>query len=275
MEYQPFSVVMSVYKSDNPQYLDRAIESITDCQTIKPNEIVLVVDGPVSDELNLMIEKYAAKYPFKTIRLEENGGLGNALKIATENSSYELIARMDSDDVSLPNRFEQQLRYLGENKTIDVVGGDISEFINDETNVVSKRSVPLDDASIKKYMRKRCPMNHVSVMFKKNSVLSAGGYLDWFWNEDYYLWIRMNINKCVFANTGTILVNVRSGFDQFARRGGWKYFKSERDLQRLMLKNGLINIFRYFLNCLIRFVFQVLMPNKIRGFIFVKIVRKK
>lgn len=275
MEYKPFSVAMSVYKSDNPQYFDRALESITDCQTIKPDEIVLVVDGLVSDELNSVIEKYAAKYPFKIIRLEKNGGLGNALKIATENSSYEIIARMDSDDVSVENRFEQQLKCFENDDCLDIVGGDISEFVDDEENIISKRCVPVDDFSIKKYMRKRCAMNHVSVMFKKESIMKVGGYLDWFWNEDYYLWIRMWKKNCCFYNTGTVLVNVRSGLGQFARRGGWKYYKSEKGLQRLMLKNRQINCARYLINCFVRFVVQIVMPNKLRGFVFKTFARKK
>ena len=275
MKYQPFSVAISVYRSDNPVFFDRALESITDNQTIKPNEIVLVVDGPVTDEINGVIDKYSSKCNLKVIRLKTNMGLGNALKVATENCSNELIARMDSDDIAIENRFEQQLAYFRNDEKLDIVGGDITEFIDDESNIVTKRCVPLDDKAIKKYMRKRCAMNHVTVMFKKTAVLQSGGYLDWFWNEDYYLWIRMMINDKTFANTGTVLVNVRGGLDQFARRGGWKYYKSERGLQRLLLHKKVINIFRYCWNCAIRFFIQVLLPNKLRGFVFKKLARKK
>lgn len=275
MEHQPFSVAMSVYKNDSPVYFDRALESITDQQTIKPDEIVLVVDGPVSEETNDIIEKYSKKYNLKAIRLETNGGLGNALRIATENCSNELIARMDSDDVAVSERFEQQLQFFNDNPNIDIVGGDITEFVDGEANIISRRSVPLDDCSIKKFMKKRCAMNHVTVMFKKESVMDSGGYLDWFWNEDYYLWIRMWAHGDTFANTGVVLVNVRSGLDQFARRGGWKYYKSERGLQRLMLKRRLISFFRYCCNCLARFVIQVLLTKKTRGFILQKMARKK
>lgn len=272
----PFSVAMSVYKSDNPDFFDRALSSITDEQTIIPNEIVLVVDGPVNAEINAVIDKYEGKYEiFKVIRLEQNGGLGKALKIAVENSSNELIARMDSDDVSVSTRFEEQLKYFAMNPEIDIVGGDITEFIGEENNIVGKRSVPLSNESIREYMKTRCAMNHVSVMYKKKAVESAGGYQDWFWNEDYYLWIRMWLNGAVFANTGSGLVNVRVGEEMYQRRGGSKYFESEKGLQDYMLKNKMINHSTYIKNVAKRLIIQKLMPNKLRGWVFRTFARKK
>lgn len=272
--HTPFSVAISVYKSDDPKFFDRALFSITEMQTIKPDEIVLVVDGPVCEELNRVIEKYERLYSiFHIIRLEKNGGLGNALKIAVESSKYDLIARMDSDDVSLPTRFEQQLRYFEEHPEVDIVGGDITEFIGDESNIVGKRVVPKSNEEIREYMRRRCAFNHMSVMYKRNAVQGAGGYQDWFCNEDYYLWIRMWLNHAVFANTGSILVNVRVGKEMYQRRGGWKYFKSEAKLQSFMLKKGVIRVPRYLVNVSERLILQVLMPNKVRGFLFQKLAR--
>ena len=159
-----FSVAMSVYKNDSPIYFDRALESITKQQSIKPNEIVLVVDGPVSEEIDNVIEKYQ-NYNLKTIRLEKNVGLGNALKIATENCNYNLIARMDSDDIALNNRFEQQLKIFERNPDVDICGGNISEFIDDENHIIGYRIVPQTDEELKKYAKKRCPFNHATVMF--------------------------------------------------------------------------------------------------------------
>ena len=274
--HAPFSVAMSVYKSDNPDFFDRALSSITDEQTIIPNEIVLVVDGPVSNEINNVINKYEKKYEiFNVIRLEQNGGLGNALKIAVKNATHELIARMDSDDVSVSTRFEEQLKYFEINPGIDIVGGDITEFIGEENNIVGKRSVPVSNDSIREYMKTRCAMNHVSVMYKKKSVESAGGYQDWFWNEDYYLWIRMWLNGAVFANTGSVLVNVRVGEEMYQRRGGSKYFESEKGLQDYMLKNKMINHSTYIKNVAKRLIIQKLMPNKLRGWVFRTFARKK
>lgn len=274
--HAPFSVAMSVYKSDNPDFFDRALSSITDEQTIIPNEIVLVVDGPVSNEINNVINKYEKKYEiFNVIRLEQNGGLGNALKIAVKNATHELIARMDSDDVSVSTRFEEQLKYFEINPGIDIVGGDITEFIGEENNIVGKRSVPVSNDSIREYMKTRCAMNHGSVMYKKKSVESAGGYQDWFWNEDYYLWIRMWLNGAVFANTGSVLVNVRVGEEMYQRRGGSKYFESEKGLQDYMLKNKMINHSTYIKNVAKRLIIQKLMPNKLRGWVFRTFARKK
>ena len=272
----PFSVAMSVYKSDNAVFFSRALDSITESQTVIPNEIVLVVDGPVSKEINDVIGKYTKKYGiFKVIRLKKNVGLGRALKVAIENSTYDLIARMDSDDISVPTRFEEQLRYFELNPETDVLGGDITEFIGEENNIVGKRVVPLTNDSIREFMKERCGMNHVSVMYKKEVVKQAGGYQDLFWNEDYYLWIRMWLNNAVFANTGSALVNVRVGEDMYRRRGGSKYFNSEKKLQDYMLKYGMISYPLYIKNIAKRLVIQKLMPSNIRGFIFRIFAREK
>jgi len=274
-KYIPFSVAMSVYKSDNPTFFDLALESITDSQTVKPNEIVLVVDGPISNELDSVIAKYIKKYNmFNIIRLKENRGLGNALQIAVENAKFDYIARMDSDDISVFDRFEQEIVFLCKHPEIDVIGGDITEFIDVESNVVGVRKVPESNLEIRKYMKVRCAMNHVSVMYKKSSIQAAGGYQDWFWNEDYYLWIRMWLNGGIFANTGTNLVNVRVGEEMYRRRGGIKYFQSEVKLQKYMLKHKVIGILRYIINVSERLVLQVLMPNRLRGFLFQKLARK-
>ena len=275
MEYQPFSVAMSVYINDNYVFFDRALESITIEQTVKPNEIVLVVDGPVSDEIDKVIHKYSTSFNLKVIRLETNGGLGNALKIATENCTYELIARMDSDDVAANDRFEQQLEFINNNPCVDIVGGNISEFIDTEDNIVSYRKVPTTDASLKIFLKKRCPFNHMTVLFKKSALLKAGGYLDWHYNEDYYLWIRMYLNECIFANIDKNLVNVRTGKDQYKRRGGIKYFKSEKKLQKFMLSNSVIGLVTYICNCVKRLILQVIIPNGLRGCFMKNFARSK
>lgn len=276
IDYTHFSVAMSVYHNDNAIFFDRALQSITDNQTVKPTEIVLVCDGPLNSDLDAVIDSYQSRYNiFKIIRLAENKGLGNALKVAVENASYDLIARMDSDDVSVPDRFEQQIHFFKRFPEIDIVGGDITEFIGDEKNVVGKRTVPTSDKAIKEYMKKRAAFNHVSVMYKKSVVIASGGYLDWFWNEDYYLWIRLWLNNAVFSNTGTVLVNVRVGNEMYQRRGGKKYYNSEKRLQRYMLDHKLINKTTYFVNVLKRFIVQILLPNRIRGFVFRTFARTK
>lgn len=278
-EYPPFSVAMSVYGNDNAKWFDIALESIIN-QSVKPNEIVIVVDGPIPQDIHNIINKYTEicskeVITFNIIYLKKNKGLGNALRVAIDNCSNNIVARMDSDDVSLRNRFEEQLKILIQQPSIDIIGGDIAEFINDEENIVSKRVVPITDNAIKNYMKTRCPFNHVSVMYKKSAIISAGGYKDLFWNEDYWLWIRMAENGCIMANTGTVLVKVRVGTDMYKRRGGRKYFASELYLQKYMLKRKIISPLVFIGNIGKRFLVQVLMPNQIRGIIFRKFARIK
>ncbi len=275
MKELAFSVAMSVYKNDNPEHFDRALKSITEEQTIKPNEIVLVVDGPVASEIDKVIEKYSNLVNMKVVRFEKNQGLGKALQKAVENCSCDYIARMDSDDVAVCNRFEQQIQVFNKNPQLDICGGNISEFVDDESHIIGYRNLPILDVDIKKYSQKRCPFNHPTVMFKKASVTKVGGYEDYYHNEDYYLWVRMILNNCIFANTGTVLVNMRTSMDQMSRRGGLKYFNSEIMLQKYMLENGIINKWVYFTNIAKRFVVQVLATKGIRRLIYKKFARSK
>lgn len=207
------------------------------------------------------------------IYLKKNVGLGNALRIAIQNCSFDLIARMDSDDISMKKRFELQLKEFEQDLNLDIVGGNITEFVGEESNIIARRIVFDKDIEIKKDMKKRCAMNHMSVMYKKNAVQKSGGYLDWPWNEDYYLWIRMMESNCKFKNLAVNLVNVRVGMDMSSRRGGWNYFKSEQKLQKYMLKHEIINLPRYLYNILIRFIGEVVVSNTLRAKLF-RFVRK-
>lgn len=271
-----FSVVTSVYRNDKPEFVRVALDSMLVEQTLKPSEIVLVRDGSVPVDLERLLFEYEAKYSgvMHIIRLDKNGGLGNALKLGVENATYSLVTRMDSDDICLPKRFEKQVAYMAEHQECDIVGGQMTEFIGEPTNVVGKRVVPESNEAIYEYMKSRCALNHVTVMFRKDTILKVGNYQDWFWNEDYYLWVRMMMNKCVFANLSDVLVNVRSGEDQYARRGGMKYFKSEEGIQRLMLDNKLINRCEYSVNVAKRLIVQLLLPNWLRGWVFRTFARK-
>lgn len=271
-----FTVAMSVYKNDKAEALEKALNSISIEQTVKPDEILLIVDGPIGDKINKVIENFKNVFNnFKVIRLDNNQGLGNALRLAIENSNNELIARMDSDDIAINDRFEQQIKAFYEDSKLDIIGGDISEFIGDERNIVAYRKVPTTDKEIKKYMKTRCPFNHMTVMYKKQAVIDAGNYEDLFYNEDYYLWIRMFEKNLNMKNTGTILVNVRSGMNMYNRRGGKKYFKSEIFLQKYMLKQHIINTGTFILNVIKRWIVQIILPNNIRGYIFRKFARSK
>lgn len=272
----PFSVVTAVYKNDKPEYVKIALDSMLVNQTIKPTEVVLVVDGPIHPELTDLINAYQKKCSsvLRPIFLETNQGLGHALQVGVSQAKHEYIARMDSDDICLPDRFEAQLSFLQQNPNIDIVSGHIKEFINIPSNIVGKRVVPESNKDIYQMLKYRCPLNHVAVMFKKSAVMNAGNYIEWHYNEDYYLWVRMALANCTFANLDKTLCLVRVGKEMYQRRGGWKYFKSEEGIQRYMLTHQLISLPQYLYNTSLRFILQVLMPNKIRGIIFQKLARK-
>ena len=274
---QKFSVSMCVYGGDNPDFFDAAVGSVVD-QTVPPSEIVLTVDGPIPVAIESVIEKYrnqlsGSQIQFQVVYLEKNMGHGEARRICFEHCNCDLIALMDADDLSVPDRFEMQLAVFEKNPNLSIVGGNIYEFIGTPDNCVGKRIVPETDMDIKQYMKKRCPMNQVTVMFRKADIAAVGGYIDWFCEEDYYLWLRLALAGKQFANVPENLVNVRVGEEMYQRRGGWKYFCSEAKLQGFMLQKGMIGIPRYILNVAQRLVLQVLMPNKLRGFIFQKFAR--
>ena len=275
---EKFSVSMCVYGGDQPEWFDRALRSIAE-QTFLPAELVLVADGPISAEIESVIEKYQkifeedGKVCFTIVRLEHNAGQGIARRISIENCRHEYIAIMDADDISLPNRFERELEYIVQTG-VDVVGGDIAEFIGNEEKIIGKRCVPVDNESIREYMKRRCPFNQVTVMFRRTSYQMAGGYVDWFGEEDYYLWLRMATCGAVFANTGEVVAHVRVNDETYCRRGGKQYFFSEVKLQGYMLRHRVISVPRYIINITERFVLQILMPNKVRGWVYKKLARE-
>ena len=211
---------------------------------------------------------------FCPIYFDTNQGHGNARRASLANCHNDLVALMDADDISLPDRFQQQLSVFRDNPFVHIVGGQIAEFIGSPENIVDRRVVPTSDKEIKQYMKKRCPMNQVSVMFKKEFVDSVGGYIDWYCEEDYYLWIRMAQSNGVFANIDRTLVNVRIGDEMSARRGGWKYFLSEAKLQKYMLAHKMISLPRFVYNVAVRFGGEIVVPDKIRTKLF-RLMREK
>ena len=168
-KYKKFSVLMSVYKNDKPEFLYCAIKSVTLLQTLQPSEVILVIDGPISVELNNCIKMLMEEIPYiRPIRLLENKGLGNALYEGLLACSFEIVMRMDSDDISVPNRFEKQIRYMEMHPDVSVLGGQISEFIDTEDNVVGYRVVPQTPEEIAHVIKWRCPFNHMSVAFLRS-----------------------------------------------------------------------------------------------------------
>ena len=263
-----FSVCISVYKNDTPPDFLTAVRSIWN-QTLPPNEIILVVDGPVPDELDKAIDQLQKEIPvLKVVRFPENKGHAFARQAGLDYAGNNLCAVMDSDDIAEPERFAKQVSAFQEHPEVSVIGGIIHEFIGSPDHVVGIRNVPEFDSDIKAYMKSRCPMNLVTVMLKKQDVMAVGGFQDWYCEEDYYLWLRLSQSGYKFYNIQENLVNVRVGEEMYQRRGGLRYFKSESRLQHYMFQQGLISFPRYVYNVTIRFIVQVLLPNKIRGWVF-------
>lgn len=268
-----FSVLMSIYCKEDPMNFDISMRSIWDKQSIKPNEIILVKDGPLTNELDKIIEKWKNKLHdiLYIIPLKQNLGLGDALNIGLQYCNYNIVARMDTDDIALPSRFEEQINIFKKND-IDVCGSWVSEFEDSELNIVSCRIVPEYNQEIVNYAKTRCPVNHPSIMYKKDAVQKAGGYKKLMWFEDYYLWARMIISGAKFYNIQKTLVNMRAGYQQLERRRGFKYAMSELKLQVKFKSMKFINSGEFIKNVLIRFTVRIL-PKSITKLSYI-ILRK-
>lgn len=188
-KYPDFSVLMPVYKKENPHFLDQSLSSIEE-QTVVPTEIILVEDGPISKELEKIIEEHRTNFVnhFKVIKSIRNQGLGAALRLGTEFVSTNWIARMDSDDVSVHNRFELQLKEIIKDPKLAVVGGQIQEFSGNPSNIIGYRKVLTTESLLRQFIKWRSPFNHPSVMLNKSILQKVGGYIPYGNLEDYYLW---------------------------------------------------------------------------------------
>lgn len=273
MKKVKFSVLMSVYYKDKKEYLNEAIESIIN-QTLLPNELVIVEDGPLTNELDILLEDYAQKYEWiKLVKFAKNRGLGEALREGIKYCEYEYVARMDADDFSVPNRFEKQIDLVQKNPEIDLLGGYILEYDENLITPISVREVPLQEKEIKKFVRARNPFNHVTVIFKKSAVLLSGNYESMLYFEDYYLWCKMISNNCKMLNISEILVNVRAGKSFFKRRGGLEYAKAVVRFEKSIMKLGIIKR----IEC-IKFIFIKLViaisPAFLKKYVYMKKLRK-
>ncbi len=264
---------MSVYIKEKPEYLDQCFESLEN-QTVKANEWVLVQDGPITDELLSVINKYKQRgNPIVDVILPKNQGLGIALANGIEACSNEIVARMDTDDIAREDRFELQLKEFIDDPNLDICGSHIIEFEGSKDNVVAKRTVPLDDKAIKKYQKRRDSFNHMTVMYKKSAVLKAGNYQSCLLMEDTLLWANMFISGVNAKNIDDYLVYARVGKDMFERRGGFAYYKKYKQGRKKVYKTGYISWWDYKVTVIIQFIIA-LIPNKLRGFIFKKLLHK-
>ena len=272
---EKFSVLMSVYKNETVSNFELAFDSVIS-QSVAPDEILLVRDGEVPDELQNSIDTLVERYGdlITYIPRKENRGLGEALRLGVEMARNSLIARMDTDDVAAPDRFKHQLEAFEADPELSVVGGQILEFTDSIDNIVGERRVPLTDGEIRSYLESRNAFNHPTVMFRREAVLSAGNYIEKHFVEDYYLWLRMMLNGAKFANVDKTLVYMRVSLDMYQRRGGYAYFKILKELEGFKKKNGITGSITYLKNVVLRFVQCVLLPNKLRGFMYRKVLRR-
>lgn len=274
MENDKFSVLLSLYKSEKPEFLRQALESVLN-QSVLPDEIVIVKDGSLTEELEDVLKDFSNKSKlFRFLPFKNNRGLGLALRDGVEACRNELIARMDTDDVCKPDRFEKQLHYLKQHPEIALLGTAIEEFSEDINNPDSKTVLPLVHSDIVDFAKKRNPFRHMTVMFKKKAVIQSGNYRHFLWFEDYDLWVRMIKNGNMTANLPEILVSVRAGEDMFARRGGLKYLKQDLKFQMHLYNLKLIGVFGLFINIIIRSLVRVL-PNSLRVIVYRRGLRKK
>ena len=266
-----FSVLLSVYYKEKPDFLRQSLNSVFS-QTIKASQVVLVEDGPLTPELNSIVTEFCNKYPeLEIVPLPENRGLGLALAVGIKNCKSELIARMDTDDIARNDRFELQLKQFEDNPSLDICGSHVQEFEDTPNNVVTKRRVPLTDEDCKKYQRKRDAFNHMTVMYKKSAVLAAGNYQHCPLMEDTLLWVNMFKNGAIAMNIDDYLVYARIGKGMYERRGGWSYFKKYKQARKRIYETGYISRLDY-INTLLVQLIVALLPNKVRGFVFRKVL---
>jgi len=268
-----FSVLMSIYKKENPKYFDIAMQSIWDNQTLKPCEIVLVEDGELTLPLYEIIKKWKDKLNdiLVSIPLKQNVGFAKALNIGLDYCSSELIMRMDTDDISMPNRFEIQYQYMQKNKSVSACGTYIEEF--DQNNVEYKNilKLPVENEDLKEFVKLRSPICHPSSMFRKKDILEVGNYPELRLGQDYALWSVLIARGYEISNIPKVLLKLRTNSDFFKRRG-WDSFKYEVDVMKLQYNENLINIFELVKAFSLRFILR-LSPVFVKKIAY-KILRK-
>lgn len=264
---------MSLYAKERPEFLRLSLDSVFG-QTLPPDEVVMVEDGPLTPELYAVLDEYSAAHPELTrIPLPRNGGLGRALNEGLRHCTHLIVARMDTDDIAKPDRFERQVRFMNENADISASGSWIDEFVGTTDNVVSQRSTATTPDGIALYARTRNPLNHPSVIFRKTDVEAVGSYMHFPLFEDWYLWARLISHGYRLANIPEPLLWFRTSPDTFRRRGGWRYARDGARFQFTLRRLGLIGYATALKNSVLRGAVYML-PNSLRGWIYSRFLRK-
>ena len=273
-QYETYSVLMSVYSREKPDWLKLAMESMQ-AQSLPAQDFVLVCDGPLTPELDGVIAEKQRQMGegLTVVRLPQNVGLGNALNEGIKHCRSELVARMDSDDISYPDRCERQVAIFNKYPEVSICSGTIVEFSEAPEMENCRRVLPERNDAIIEFAKRRSPFNHVSVMYKKSAVEAVGSYQRFYLLEDYYLWIRMLMAGYEGYNIQSPLVRVRTGANMYKRRSGLPYAKTQIELFRFMWKQGFINAWQYAESCIIRSC-SALAPNWLRKFMYETFLRE-
>lgn len=273
-ERPKFSVLLSFYHKENPEYFRQSLKSLEE-QTLPADETILVEDGPVTPELDKLAEDFKSRMPnVKIIRLPMNVNLGKALNEGLKHCTNNLVARMDADDVAKKHRFETQVNFMADNPDVDIVSAWMEEFQDTPEEVFSVKSLPGNHDDIAKYLKTRNPFNHPTVMFRKDAVLKAGGYLHKPLFEDWYLWARMYLDGARFANIQESLLYFRATDEMYRRRGGFAYALQSAKFQWTLNRLGVISPFKAIQSNLLRSTVYLL-PNSIRRWIYATFLRIK
>ena len=261
---------MSLYKKEHPEYLRLALDSMIH-QTVRPDEIILVEDGPLTDKLYAVVDEY--KDYLHLVVNKENLGLGLALNEGLKVCRNELVARMDTDDISKSDRCEKQLKRFEEKPGLAIVGSYIDEFLGTTDNVISQRRVPLSSEEIYAYAKRRSAFNHPAVMYRRSAVLNAGGYSNMKRNQDVDLFGRMLFSGYKAENIGEALLWFRTSDELSARRKSWENTKSYIATIKRFWKMG----YSGFIDYLVVAVAQIgmfIFPAKLQNWIYKAFLRK-
>jgi glycosyltransferase involved in cell wall biosynthesis len=264
MQEMSFSVLSSVYRKEQPEYLEEALNSIFN-QTVKSDDIVLIEDGQLTKDLENVVQKFERTHPeLHVVRFEQNRGLGHALNDGLKYCRHDLVARADTDDINHANRFARQLAFMAGHPEIDAVSAWVDEFTTSPSDVISTRKLPEKSSDIFVYGKRRCPINHPVVMYRKKAVEAVGGYQTDLFPEDYFLWMKMLKAGSKFYNIQESLLSFRYNPDTVKRRGGWKYAIDEAKTQwKAYHSLHYLSLADFLFNTSLRFTIRIL-PNSLR-----------
>lgn len=271
-----FSALSSIYHKENPAHFDACMQSIWDKQTLKPTEIILVEDGPLTSDLDRIIAMWKAKLGdvIQIIKLPKNVGTGKAKNIGLKACNYEVVCIVDTDDIYVSDRFEKQVNFLEQHQDVVIVGGQILEFAEDISNPSGKREVPLSNDDLINYAQRQSPFNNMTIAYRKSKILGVGGYQHHLWMEDYNLFLRIIAKGYQISNLPDVLVYARIDNGMHGRRKGFKYIKSEKQLLDLKKQLKIQPPFYATIYFIVRSTFR-LMPANLLGKIYNTFLRKK